>query len=131
MEKATPISLKKALDKVNFIGDRTPETSSEEAMKAFTELSEYRDGAIYFGHYAGNSEWERHPNGDEIVMVVEGETNLILLKDGIEAENTLAKGELLIVPKNIWHRFVTDDGVQVMTVTPQPTDHSQGWPEDA
>jgi quercetin dioxygenase-like cupin family protein len=131
MNEATPISLRKALEKVKFLGDRTPETTSEEAMKAFTELGKYRDGSIFFGHYAGSSEWERHPKGDEIVMVIEGETNLFLLVDGIEVENILTDGELIVVPENVWHRFVTPRSVQVMTVTPQPTDHSKDWPENA
>ncbi len=88
-------------------------------------LSEYRDGGAFVATFAGNSEWERHVNGDELVFAVEGETELILFIDGEEARNTLQEGELLIVPQNTWHRFETA-GVKIFTLTPQPTDHYSG-----
>ena len=55
---------------------------------------------MFVGHYAGNIEWERHLNGDEIDFVDKGETSLILPGENNEASNTLRKGELLVVPKN-------------------------------
>ncbi len=131
MPKATPISITAAFSEVRFLANRTPETSDEEAEGAFAMLSEYRDGAVFIGHYAGNSEWERHSNGDEIVFVVEGETTLILLVRDKEIPNTLGQGELLVVPKNTWHRFETSKAVKIMSVTPQPTDHSIERPDTA
>ena len=131
MPKATPISIEAAFGQLGFLANRAPETSDEEAEGAFTMLSEYRDGGIFIGHYAGNSEWERHSNGDEIVFVVEGETTLILLAKDIEIPNTLRQGELLVVPKNTWHRFKTSKAVKIMSVTPQPTDHSIERPDNA
>ena len=124
MPKATPISLNAEFVQLQFLANRTPETSDEEAKNAFAMLSEYRDGGVFIGHYAGNSEWERHSNGDEVVFVLEGETTLILLVDSHEVSNRLEEGELLVVPQNTWHRFETPTGVKVLTVTPQPTDHS-------
>ncbi len=129
MPKATPISITAAFSGVCFLANRTPETSDEEAEGAFAMLSEYRDGGIFIGHYAGNSKWERHSNGDEIVFVVEGETTLILLVGGKEIPNRLGQGELLVVPKNTWHRFETSKAVKIMSVTPQPTDHSIERPD--
>lgn len=131
MSKATPISIKTAFTQLKFLSSRTPETTDEEAKDAFATLSEYRDGGVFIGHYAGDSQWERHSNGDEFVFVVEGQTTLILLVDGSEVTNTLKDGEFLVVPKNTWHRFETPIGVKVMTVTPQPTDHSIERPENA
>jgi len=131
MPKATAISIDAAFSQLKFLGDRTPETTEEEAEDAFAMLSEYRDGGVFIGHYAGDSEWERHANGDEIVFVIEGETTLILLVDSSEVSNTLRQGELLVVPGNTWHRFETPKAVKVMTVTPQPTDHSIERPQNA
>ena len=131
MPKATPISIEVTFGRLSFLANRTPETSDEEAEGAFAMLSEYRDGGIFIGHYAGNSEWERHSNGDEIVFVVEGGTTLILLVGGKEIPNTLGRGELLVVPKNTWHRFETSKAVKIMSVTPQPTDHSIERPDNA
>jgi len=63
--------------------------------------------------------------------VVEGETTLILLVEGKEIPNTLGQGELLVVPKNTWHRFETSKAVKIMSVTPQPTDYSIERPDKA
>jgi quercetin dioxygenase-like cupin family protein len=131
MPKATPISIEAAFERHRFLANRTPETSEEEAAGAFAMLSEYRDGAIFIGHYAGNSQWERHVNGDEIVFVIEGGTTLILLVDSQEIPKKLGQGELLVMPENTWHRFETPKAVKIMSVTPQPTDHCIERPDNA
>jgi mannose-6-phosphate isomerase-like protein (cupin superfamily) len=123
MPKATPISLADAFAQTTFFGRRTPETTDEEAGTAFGRLAEYRDGAIFIANYAGNSEWERHRHGDEIVFVVEGETTLFLLNEDKEDAHAMRTGDLIVVPQNTWHRFETPNGVRALFVTPQPTDH--------
>ncbi len=122
MSKAEPKSLKDGFSSLTFAPDRTPQ--SQDLDSAFCELAPYRDGAIFLGHWAGQSEWEIHRVGDEIVMVIEGSTTLTLLIDGCETSHTLEPGQLIVVPTGTWHRFDTPHEVKVMTVTPQPTDHS-------
>ena len=129
MTKGTPLSIQEALKDTEFFANRTPETRPEDFQRAFTIISEYRDGAIFLANYAGNSDWERHANGDEVVYVLEGETTLFLIEDDSEKGNPLKAGELLVVPAKTWHRFETPNGAKVMTITPQPTDHSVDWPE--
>ena len=107
---------------MTFKGHRTPE--SDDIDDAFCTVSDYRDGGIFLAYYAGNSEWERHSMGDELVMVLEGYTTLYLLVDGEEVANTMSAGELIVVPENTWHRFESPEPVKIMSVTPQPTDHS-------
>ncbi len=124
-------SIDREFEKLTFLADRTPETPPQDADKAFATLSDYRDGAIFIAHYAGNSEWERHPAGDELVMVVEGETTLFLLSGVSETSHLLRAGEFLVVPKSSWHRFESPKGVKVMTITPQPTEHSSERPDEA
>lgn len=109
---------------------RRPTTTAEEAQDAFAVLSPYRDGAIYIGEYDGNSEWERHSAGDEIVYVLEGSTTLFFLEEnGAQSSRSIGAGELLVVPQGQWHRFETPRPMKVLTVTPQPTDHSVELPE--
>ena len=120
--KSEAKTLEQAFDSLTFASARTPR--SEDLASAFCELSPYRDGAIFLGHWAGHSEWEIHRNGDEIVMVIEGSTTLTMLIDGTEVPHTLRSGQLIVVPQSTWHRFETPEEVKVMTVTPQPTDHS-------
>ncbi len=99
MSSPKVISLTDAFQQLTFVGNRRPDSSDAELAGAFAELSGYRNGALFIGHYAGNSQWERHGQGDELVYVVEGETILVLLQEGEEIRNRLQAGELLIVPQ--------------------------------
>ena len=69
-----------------------------------------------------------HPKGDEFVQVIDGATTLILLGGHIEQRNKLSSGQILVVPKGIWHRFESPESVKIMTITPQPTEHSTERP---
>jgi mannose-6-phosphate isomerase-like protein (cupin superfamily) len=128
-EPPGPRSIAEAIDRLTFYGEREPTTADEDMAEAFARLAPYRDGAVFVAHWAGTSEWERHPAGDEIVMVVGGETTLFLLRDGVEQANPLRAGELLVVPEGTWHRFETPVGVRVLSVTPQPTEHRSERPD--
>src|SRR5689334_7810191 len=77
----TVIDLKAALGELKTLRGRTPETPEAEREGAFAKLSQYRDGGIFAAKFSGESAWERHPNGDEIVQIVEGKTTVHLLTD--------------------------------------------------
>lgn len=131
MTKGTRISLSETISRLEYLPDRTPETAfSGGSGKAFAELSEYRDGGVYVGYYSGDSEWERHPGGDEIVMVLEGTTTLIVRRNGMDERLDLAAQELAVVPANTWHRFEGSRKLKVFAVTPQPSDHRLDEPDD-
>jgi quercetin dioxygenase-like cupin family protein len=125
MERPIPQSIDEAFAALSFLAERTPQSQDEEFS---ARVAPYRDGGVFVSHYAGNSEWERHPVGDEIVAVVEGATTLFLLIDGEEVAQAMGPGELVVVPQDTWHRFETPDGVKVVSVTPQPTDHQVDRP---
>lgn len=122
-KRPNPISIAASIAGLDFLPDRSPTSTDAETSRAFSELSKYRDGGIFVGHWAGMSEWERHPVGDELVMVVDGETTLFLHSEGGEQPITLGAGDLAVVPQGTWHRFETPQAVKVLSVTPQPTDH--------
>jgi uncharacterized cupin superfamily protein len=123
-----PISIDAAVAALAFLPDRTPATTAEQAAGAFTQLAHYRDGAVFVGHWAGTTEWERHGAGEEIVMVLDGRTTIFFLTGEGEESAELGAGELVVVPQGTWHRFETPDGVQLLSVTPQPTDHRTDRP---
>jgi quercetin dioxygenase-like cupin family protein len=63
---------------------RTATSPETERKKGIARLTAYRDGAIFASKFKGTGGWERHPNGDELVHVVEGETMLCLMaEDGL------------------------------------------------
>ena len=123
-----PVSIVEAVGELAFLALRTPTTTAEEAAGAFRNLGRYRDGAIFVGHWAGTSEWERHAVGDEIVMVLDGETTIFVTGADGETPHALTAGDLVVVPCGAWHRFETPVGVKVLTVTPQPTEHRTALP---
>ncbi|MGH9211302.1 MAG: cupin domain-containing protein [Acidimicrobiales bacterium] len=126
--RPSPIAIDDSIAALTFLADRTPTTTAEQSRDAFKLLSNYREGGIFVGHWAGNSEWERHTAGDEIVMVISGDTTIFYLTDRGEQSAHLSAGQLVVVPQNTWHRFETPGGVKLLSVTPQPTDHSAHQP---
>jgi mannose-6-phosphate isomerase-like protein (cupin superfamily) len=124
VSKSVAITINDQFSRVDFLKHRTPETTNEQAKNAFALLSEYRDGGIYIAHYSGFSEWEKHPKGDEFVQILGGETTLVLLVDNVEQRYPLSTGQMLVIPQDVWHRFESPEGVKIMTITPQPTEHS-------
>ena len=131
MPKAARISINDEFERLKCLSNRSPESTDEEMRNSVSKLSDYRDGAIFITYYDGDTEWERHPVGDEIVLVIEGQTTLVLLEDGRDTANELHEGEFFVVPQNIWHRFETPSKMKVWSVTPQPTDHRIDRPEDS
>jgi mannose-6-phosphate isomerase-like protein (cupin superfamily) len=119
----TILDLNAEFAKLKMLRGRTPETTQEERQGAFARLAPYRDGAIFTAKFAGDGAWERHPNGDEIVQIVDGTTTLHIMTEAGPQSLSLKAGMVAIVPQNTWHRFEAPDGVSLMTATPQPTEH--------
>jgi mannose-6-phosphate isomerase-like protein (cupin superfamily) len=118
------------LKRVTYLPNRTPEMAfNGGTAMAFAEVAPYRNGTISVGHYSGNTEWERHCGGDEIVMSIEGSTTVVLLLNGEQHRVELTAGELVVVPQGYWHRFEDSKQLKVLGVTPQPTDHSLDLPD--
>ena len=119
----TIVDLKAEFAKLTMLKGRTPTTPEAERAGAFARLAPYRDGAIFTAKFAGTSAWERHPQGDEIVQIIDGATTLHLMTKEGRQSLPLGAGMVAIVPQNTWHQFEAPDGVCVMTATPQPTEH--------
>jgi quercetin dioxygenase-like cupin family protein len=124
------VDLKAEFSKLTMLKGRTPTSSEAERAAAFGRVAPYRDGAIFTAKFSGTSAWERHPQGDEIVQIVDGSTTLHMITEEGRQSLTLAAGMLAIVPQNAWHQFEAPDGVCVMTATPQPTEHVRADVED-
>ena len=68
--------------------------------------------------------WERHPAGEELVVVLDGHMTLIQeLEDG-ERRVELHAGEAIINPRNVWHTSDLDEPCRTLFVTPgRGTEH--------
>jgi mannose-6-phosphate isomerase-like protein (cupin superfamily) len=117
------IDIKAELAKSSFSHGRGKDATAAEQSDAFITLAPYRDGGIFSGSFCGESQWERHPKGDEIVHILDGGTTLtIMMEDGPQSFEMTA-GMMIVIPLGHWHLFQAPDGVTLMTITPQPTEH--------
>src|SRR5436309_15470911 len=100
-QMTTIIDLNGAVGKLPMLRDRRPETTEAErkASGAFVTLAPFRDGNIYSAKFSGDAAWERHPNGDEIVQIVEGATTMQIMTAYGQQSVALKAGIVAIVPQ--------------------------------
>ena len=120
------VDIKAAAASRPVLKNRTSETIGLDADAAFAVLAETENGGVFVGSYEGRSAWERHPKGDELVQIVDGQGTLTLVIEGEAVDLDMKAGMVTVVPRDCWHRIDAPGGVTVMTMTPQPTDYATG-----
>ena len=78
---------------------RGRETTEVEAQAAFATLAPFRDGSIFAGSFSGDSPWERHQNGDELVQILDGATSVSIVTDGGPLSFQMMAGMMIVVPQ--------------------------------
>ena len=117
------VDLEAELGRLTMLNGRTPTSTDAERAGTAARLTPYRDGAIFISKFRRTAAWERHPQGDEIVQILDGETTLRLITDEGLQSLSLRPGMVVIVPQDMWRQFEAPDGVSGMTTTRQPTEH--------
>ena len=82
-------------------------------------LGRFDAATLGIGRYVpGSSPWERHRNGDELLLVVDGEVDVEVL-DGDRSETTrLSEGALFVVPRGRWHQLTAHQPVNILYASP-------------
>ena len=80
-------------------------------------VGEVNDVQVKLAKLEGEFVWHRHEAEDELFLVVTGRLT-IRFRDG---EETLGPGELIIVPRDVDHLPVADQGTSVLLVEPKTT----------
>ncbi len=120
MIKAVDITA--ALAGISPLDGRRPDS---DVSSAFAVLGKFGNGAIFAGTFSGETGWERHRHGDELVQALDGAATLtIMAADGPQSFE-LRAGTLIVVPQGHWHRFHAPGRFTVLTATPQPSDFTQ------
>ncbi len=92
-------------------------------MGGFRELGRLDDRiAGVFRTPADSWIWERHPGGDELLHVLEGELEMTLLD--VSEKTVLRAGSVFVVPRGVWHRPHAISDVSLFFVTPEHTESS-------
>jgi len=84
------------------------------------ELAPFNGAA--FGMYRADqgdaSDWELHPDTDELLMILQGSVTVEILTDTDRHRLPLSAGQFTIVPRGHWHRHLKAREVVEMYFTP-------------
>lgn len=79
-------------------------------------------GHVLIASYAFDQDWgvwERHPAGDEVVVLISGAARLVLRTEAGESVTELkAPGSFIVIPQNVWHTAYVETPTQMLFVTP-------------
>ena len=68
--------------------------------------------------------WERHPAGDEVVVLLSGHVDVVQDHGGDEVTITLRPGQALVNPRGVWHRGIVHEAGTALFITPgRGTEH--------
>jgi uncharacterized cupin superfamily protein len=62
--------------------------------------------------------WERHPAGEELVLLLDGHIDLIQEIDGEEVRTELRAGQAVINPAGVWHTADVHEPGRGLFITP-------------
>jgi quercetin dioxygenase-like cupin family protein len=92
-------------------------------------LGSLDNATIMVTKFSGLAPWERHPDGDELILVLEGGGTITVLTASGPVRSELSPGRLFVCPKGLWHRAHADPAMVALYVTPLAGgEHS--WAED-
>lgn len=68
--------------------------------------------------------WERHPAGEEVVVLLSGRVDLVQRIDGGERRVSLRPGEAVVNPPGVWHTADVHEPGDALFITPgRGTEH--------
>jgi quercetin dioxygenase-like cupin family protein len=99
----------------------TPQTTDAEAMAATRLIAPFNQCLLGVVRFAGQTPWERHPDGDELLYVLEGGVDVTVLTDSGPVTATVPAGSLFVVPSGLWHRQNAQPTATILFATPAVT----------
>lgn len=61
--------------------------------------------------------WEMHPKGEEILVLLSGDMQLVFDDGGSETVVTLAPAQAVVVPRGVWHRGIVNAPSRLLAIT--------------
>jgi quercetin dioxygenase-like cupin family protein len=109
--------------------DVTRATTDDQAIAAVRALDTLNGAMLGMVRFSGLTPWERHPGGDELLYVLDGEVEVTVLGDDRTVRATLRRGSTFGVPSGLWHRQHAQPSVALLFVTPAEQTGTS-WAED-
>lgn len=105
------------------------DTTEDEANASVRTLSWLGDLQLGVMRFSGQTPWERHPDGDELLQVIDGAVDVTVLTDDGPVEVPLEAGGIFVCPRGLWHRQRSRPTVTLLFGTAvRSTEHS--WADD-
>ncbi|MDO6711129.1 cupin domain-containing protein [Aliiglaciecola sp. 2_MG-2023] len=85
------------------------------------EFSSFKGHSLVSAHEFNENwqSWEKHPAGDEIVILLSGQCELIIRFDKKQQQRVLSQqGDYVVIPKNHWHTARISTPTRVLFITP-------------
>ena len=106
----------KVIDRLKLIDlNQQEQADSIDVRSSFVNLGSFDNGSVSLIKYAGETPWERHADGNEFFLLLEGELLVTLLEE-TTTEFLLTKGDICIIPRNVWHRSKSDSQVTLLAL---------------
>jgi mannose-6-phosphate isomerase-like protein (cupin superfamily) len=104
----------------NYDVTRIREAFATLSQRANESLGAFDESSVGIGRYvAGSSPWEKHNNGDELLLVIDGCVDIeVLDSSGNSRKEQLKEGSLFVVPKGKWHQLTATDYVNILYISP-------------
>ena len=109
----------KELSKLTMMMGRRPDSPHEDSEGHFASLGNFNGAALAVGGFQGGGCWERHTKGEELVQVIDGEADLVIMGEKGPERVKLSKGQIAVVPPGLWHRFEAPKGLTLLAATQQ------------
>jgi PhnB protein len=87
----------------------------EMSMKFIAPLN---DTTLIVSRGSSPSHWERHPDGDEMIYVTAGATDVVTLTERGEVRSTVREGSMFVCPQGLWHKLIPRPSLSAIYLTP-------------
>ena len=88
------------------------------AQRCMQVLGSFNGCAMGLVSFSGQTGWECHPGGDELLYYLEGEAELCLITEDGDVRRTVKTGDVAQIPAGLWHSQRTLAPVRLFFITP-------------
>ena len=94
----------------------TADTTEAEANAAVRNVAKIGKLTLGVMSYTGQTPWERHPDGDELLLVLDGDLEVTVLTDDGPVTRKLRASEAFVCPQGLWHRQLAAKSVSMLSL---------------